>query len=300
MALLRLTALGIVVLGHHLDDERAAGRVVEGDGDAADEGDGVDRDHRRIAAERERGRARTTAPWRRSARSAAAGACRSGRRSGRPTAPSTSTGPNWAAASSPRAMPLSVRCSTSSVWATSVIQLPTCEMSWPPKKRRKLRTCSDRKVSRVGDAERRHGRPSCVARSSRTSRASARRRRWSRSSSSRRSASQAFLRWRSSASRASPASVVTHARDAAVVGVGLAEHEAVGLELGDDPGDGGGGDPLVLGQRAEGERAVAVDGGEGRELAGREAGVGLLAEPAGQAGGAQAQAGSDFDVVHAR
>ena len=31
-----------VVLGHHLDDEGAAGRVVEGDGDAADQRDGVD------------------------------------------------------------------------------------------------------------------------------------------------------------------------------------------------------------------------------------------------------------------
>ena len=61
--------------------------------------------------------------------------------------PSTSTGPNWATASMPRATPLSVSFRTSSVWATRVSQLPIWEMSWPPKNSRKLRTCSDRKVS---------------------------------------------------------------------------------------------------------------------------------------------------------
>ena len=40
-------------------------------------------------------------------------------------------GPNWAAASTPSAMPLSVSFRTNSVWATSVIQLPTWETSWP-------------------------------------------------------------------------------------------------------------------------------------------------------------------------
>ena len=60
--------------------------------------------------------------------------------------PMIRTGPNWAAASRPRATPLSVSLSTSSVWATRVSQLPTCEMIWPVKKRRKLRTCSERNV----------------------------------------------------------------------------------------------------------------------------------------------------------
>ena len=45
--------------------------------------------------------------------------------------PSTRIGPNWAAASTPRAMPLSVSLRTNSVWATSVSQLPTWETSWP-------------------------------------------------------------------------------------------------------------------------------------------------------------------------
>jgi len=40
-------------------------------------------------------------------------------------------GPNWAAASTPRAMPLFVILRTNSVWATSVSQLPTWETSWP-------------------------------------------------------------------------------------------------------------------------------------------------------------------------
>ena len=54
---------------------------------------------------------------------------RTGRRSSRPTA-----------------KPLWVSLSTSSVWATSVSQLPTWEMSCPPKKRRKLRTRNERNV----------------------------------------------------------------------------------------------------------------------------------------------------------
>ena len=42
--------------------------------------------------------------------------------------PRSSTGPNCAAANTPSATPESVRCSTSRVWATRVIQLPICEM----------------------------------------------------------------------------------------------------------------------------------------------------------------------------
>ena len=42
MALLRLTALGSIVAGHHLDDEGPAGRVVEGGDDALHGGERVD------------------------------------------------------------------------------------------------------------------------------------------------------------------------------------------------------------------------------------------------------------------
>ena len=54
-ALFRLTALLTSSSLDHLDDERAPGRVVERDGAAADERDEVDGEHRRVAAERERG-----------------------------------------------------------------------------------------------------------------------------------------------------------------------------------------------------------------------------------------------------
>ena len=107
------------------------------------------RGERRVAHEGEDGQGERLQPWRWTARSAAACACRSGRRRGRPTARGRSTGPNWQAASSPRARPLSVSRSTSSVWATIVSQLPTWEISWPPKNSRKLRTRSDRNVSLV-------------------------------------------------------------------------------------------------------------------------------------------------------
>ena len=44
-------------------------------------------------------------------------------------------------------MPLSVSFRTSSVWVTSVSQLPICEMPWPKKNRRKLR-CATSGTSR--------------------------------------------------------------------------------------------------------------------------------------------------------
>ena len=81
-------------------------------------------------------------------------------------------------------------------------------------------------------------------------------------------------------------------------GVGLARDEAVVLELGHDPGDARRRDLLVLGQRAERDGPVALDAGERRQLARGEAGVGLLAEPAGQSGGADPQpAASDAASV---
>ena len=65
-------------------------------------------------------------------------------------APRISTGPNWHAANSPRANPLSVSFSTSNAWAMRVSQLPIWEISWPPKNRRKLRTRSDSNVPTAG------------------------------------------------------------------------------------------------------------------------------------------------------
>ena len=67
-------------------------------------------------------------------------------------APSTRTGPNWHAANRPRANPLSVSVSTSNAWAISVSQLPICEINWPLKNNRKLRTRKESKVlTRPGD-----------------------------------------------------------------------------------------------------------------------------------------------------
>src|SRR5579884_130930 len=59
----------------------------------------------------------------------------------------TSIGPNWHAGSSPTAVPLSVRCSTSRVRATIVSQFPLFDTSWPTKNSRKLRMRREEKVS---------------------------------------------------------------------------------------------------------------------------------------------------------
>ena len=47
------------------------------------------------------------------------------------------------------ATPESVSFRTRRVWATMVSQVPVWETSWPEKKRRKLRTWRERKVSRA-------------------------------------------------------------------------------------------------------------------------------------------------------
>jgi hypothetical protein len=59
---------------------------------------------------------------------------------------STSIGPNWQADSTPTAVPLPVRRSTSSVRATIVSQLPVLEIVCPTKNSRKLRERSDASV----------------------------------------------------------------------------------------------------------------------------------------------------------
>ena len=59
------------------------------------------------------------------------------------------SGPYWAAVISPMARPLWVRCSTSSVRATVVSQLPVLEIVCPMKNRRKFRVRSDANVLRT-------------------------------------------------------------------------------------------------------------------------------------------------------
>ncbi len=78
-----------------------------------------------------------------------------------------------------------------------------------------------------------------------------------------------------------------HACHAPVIRVGLAAEEAVRFELGDHAGDARWCDLLPIGELAEGQWTVALHDREGRELARREPGVGLLAEPAGEAGRAE-------------
>ena len=63
-------------------------------------------------------------------------------------APRMRIGPNWPAVSRPIAMPLPVRCSTSSTSAIDVSHVPTWEMSCPVKNSRKLRTPSEANVVR--------------------------------------------------------------------------------------------------------------------------------------------------------
>ena len=59
------------------------------------------------------------------------------------------SGPYWAAMSSPMARPLWVRCSTSSVRATVVSQLPVLEIVCPMKNSRKFRVRRDPNVLRT-------------------------------------------------------------------------------------------------------------------------------------------------------
>ena len=64
-------------------------------------------------------------------------------------APRSRSGANWQAVRMPSARPPSVSFRTSSVWAIIVSQLPTWEMSWPPKNNRKFRVRRERKVFSV-------------------------------------------------------------------------------------------------------------------------------------------------------
>ena len=203
-------------------------------------------------------------------------------------APMNSTGPNCAAASSPRAKPLSVSFSTRSVCAISVSQLPTCEMSWPVKKRRKLRTRREWKVSPLMRRRRVIGR-SPETRASRTSSAAASCSRSPGPSSRMRPVSQAVLRWRESSRRARPASVSGDPDEAPIARIHGPRHQADRFELGHDLGDRGRRHLLVVGQRPEGERSLPLDDRERGQLARGEPGIGLLAQPAGEAGGAQPQ-----------
>ena len=109
--------------------------------------------------------------------------------------------------------------------------------------------------------------------------------------------SQAVLRRRFSSSRRVAGLGGADPAHAPVARVDLAGQQAVGLELGHHLGDRGRGDPLVLGQLAEGEGPVEVDRVERRQLARGEPAGGLLAQPPGQAGGAEAEPGRDLGRV---
>ena len=198
-------------------------------------------------------------------------------------APISRTGPNWAAARKPIATPLSVSFRTSSVNATIVSQLPICEISWPLKKRRKLRTCSDWNVSLTPRRSLSLHRGSVVS-ASRVSSASARRARSSSPRSVQAGREPLGLPAPGRAEQVATLRRDDDPRDAPVGRIGLAGQEAVRLELGHDARDAWRRHLLVVGEGAEGQRPVTLDRGQRRELARREAGLGLLAEPAGETG----------------
>ena len=77
--------------------------------------------------------------------------------------------------------------------------------------------------------------------------------------------------------------------EAPIAGVHRPRHQADRLQLGHDLGDRGRRHLLVVGQRPEGERSLPLDDRERGQLAGGEPGIGLLAQPASEAGGAQPQ-----------
>ena len=101
--------------------------------------------------------------------------------------------------------------------------------------------------------------------------------------------SQAVLRWRDSSSRARPAAVRATRTKRRSPGSTARATSPIDFELGHHLGDRGRRHLLVLGQRPEGERSLPLDDRERGQLAGREPGVGLLAQPAGEAGGAEPQ-----------
>ena len=97
-------------------------------------------------------------------------------------------------------------------------------------------------------------------------------------------ASQAFLRLRDAASSAVPSRVSDTVVLRRSAGSSVRSTRPAAVSLATTFVMLGGATPLVLGQRAERHGAVALDGGERRDLAGRQAGVGLPAQLAAQAG----------------
>ena len=137
-ALFSVTAFCTSVVGDHLGDERPAGRVVEREHEAAGERDEVERGHRRVAHERQRGereRLEHLQGLRDDQQPALVGPV------GDEAAPRAEQEhrPELAAASTPIATPLWVSWSTSRVRAIVVSQVPACEISCPVKNSRKLR-----------------------------------------------------------------------------------------------------------------------------------------------------------------
>ena len=217
-------------------------------------------------------------------------ACRSGRRPARPTAPRSSTGPNWAAASRPSGDPaagepqhqqrLGDQRQPVADLGDQLAAEEEPEVAGPQGAERLTRHPAQPPGGRHGSREaageaaltERHSR----RRASIRSRAAASR---ARSSGQPVSAtcrvSQASLRSRARAHQRRPLPGGPRPDDPAVGRVRLAHDVPIRLEAGHDAGDGRRGHPLVSRQLAEGHRAVVLDGHQDGELARGEARVGV-------------------------
>ena len=197
-------------------------------------------------------------------------------------APSRRIGPNWAAVSSPTAMPLPVRCRTSSTRAIEVSQLPTCEMSCPVKNSRKFRTEASGTCCGVA--------PSCDASQGSSSQSTSSSTISAARESAATSAGQKLEASGEPRRAARPAGVDLAAprlgdRDpdeATVGGIRTSFDESARSELIDRRRDAGVRHPLASGDVARGQRALAGDREQGRGEGGGEVVVVVLAQDARQ------------------
>ena len=215
-------------------------------------------------------------------------------------APSTRTGRNWQAVRMPRAMPESVSCRTSSVWATIVSHVPVCEISWPPKNSLKLRTFSELNVSSEKPLEALPHDATVPARRSSTSSAAARRARSSGVELGDAHGEEGVLAGPGRGEHGLAGRGRSGQHAATVDGIDAALDQAEDLEPLDDLRHARRRDVLGVGEGAERQWAFAADGGEGGDLRRGEPEVGLLAQDAGQAVGAQTEAGGDLGAVQRR
>ena len=201
--------------------------------------------------------------------------------------PMTQHRPNWQAARMPRAMPLSVRCSTSSVWATIVSQLPIWEIELADEEQAEVADLQRReRLLRLG----RHAHPGLgqpfqhvegVGEPAASSASSA-----THLLGEPVAAALAVV-----VEQRPPSALMLTPADAAVVAVDLAGDQPVVFELGHDLGDRGRGHPLDRGELAEGQRALAVRSCPARPHRRRERTFVPLPQVARQSGGWRARAG---------